>query len=127
MSALAVLSDGSIDCVPASCLLRPWPNAKAAMLVRGAAHPAGCGEVSVIVSAEPARHLCPWPWPALVDRFTVWRNGATAIWLAGDRAEVLTDRAWRGTRPWVPPPPIPRARVVPKLPAASTDAPAQAE
>ena len=38
-------------------------------------------EASVIVSAEPARGLCPRPWPSLVDRFTVWRYGAVAIWL----------------------------------------------
>ena len=57
------------------------PHAKAALLVRGATHPDGCADASVIVSAEPARGLCPRPWPALVDRFTVWRNGATAIWL----------------------------------------------
>jgi hypothetical protein len=65
------------------------------MLVRGATHPDGCGEVSVIVSAEPARGLCPRPWPGLVDRFTVWRYGATAIWLDGRRARIVTDRAYR--------------------------------
>ena len=79
-------------------------------------HPDGCGEVSVIVSAEPARGLCPRPWPALVDRFTVWRNGATAIWLNGSHAYVLTDRAYRGDRPWVPPPPTPHAHAAPTLP-----------
>jgi hypothetical protein len=35
---------------------------------------------------------------------------------------VLTDRAFRGVRPWVPPPPVPRAHQVPALPAAKTDA-----
>ena len=80
-----------------ACLLHPIDHAKGVLLVRGAAHPDGCGEVSVIVSAEPARGLCPQPWPALVDRFTVWRYGATAVWLNGDHATLLTDRAWRGT------------------------------
>jgi competence protein ComEC len=59
--------------------------------------------------------LCQRPWPALVDRFTVWRNGATAIWLDGRRAHIVTDRAYRGDRPWVPPLPTPRAHVVPAL------------
>jgi len=76
----------------------------------------------VIVSAEPARGLCPRPWPALVDRFTVWRYGATAIWLDADHARVLTDRAFRGNRPWVTPLPTPRPRVLPALPPAQTDA-----
>jgi competence protein ComEC len=110
--------DGAITCRDEACLLRPVPNAKAALLVRGAPHPEGCAEASVIVSAEPARGLCARPWPALVDRFTVWRYGATAIWLDGPHATILTDRAYRGNRPWVPPPPSPRARVAPTLPVA---------
>ena len=54
-------ADGAIACSKEACLLRPVPGAKAALLVRGAAHPDGCGEASVIVSAEPARGLCPRP------------------------------------------------------------------
>jgi competence protein ComEC len=114
-------SDGAISCEKDACMLRPRPLAKAALLVRGALHPEGCAESSVIVSAEPARGLCPKPWPALVDRFTVWRYGAVAIWLNTRHAYVLTDRAYRGIRPWVPPPPVPRAHQVPALPAARTD------
>ena len=69
----------------------------AAMLVRGATHPDGCAVSSVIVSAEPARGLCPKPWPKLVDRFTVWRYGAAAIWLdPGRRARA--DRPRRARR-----------------------------
>ena len=113
--------DGAIACREGVCLLRPVRNAKGALLVRGASHPAGCAEASVIVSAEPARGLCARPWPALVDRFTVWRYGATAIWLDGRRATIVTDRAYRGDRPWVPPPPSPRARAVPGLPVAQPD------
>ena len=114
-------ADGAIICQKDACLLRPVPRAKAALLVRGAAHPDGCQEVSVIVSAEPARGLCQRPWPALVDRFTVWRNGATAIWLDGRRARILTDRAYRGDRPWVPPVPTPREHASPSLPPAPTE------
>ena len=112
---------GAIVCRPEACMLRPWPQAKAALLVRGGTHPGHCAEISVIVAAEPARGLCPRPWPALVDRFTVWRNGATSIWLDRDGARVLTDRAYRGARPWVPPPPVPRQRPVPSLPPASME------
>jgi competence protein ComEC len=42
-----------------------------------------------------------WPWPALVDRFTVWRYGSVAIWLRPTGVEIVSDRAFRGTRPWV--------------------------
>jgi competence protein ComEC len=111
-------ADGAISCQPGVCLMRPLANAKGALLVRVASHPDGCSQASVIVSAEPARGLCPHPWPALVDRFTVWRDGAAAIWLDAHRARIVTDRAYRGERPWVPPPPSPRERVVPSLPSA---------
>jgi competence protein ComEC len=114
-------ADGAIACSAQSCMLQPVAGAKAALLVRGALHPEGCREASVIVSAEPARGLCQRPWPALVDRFTVWRYGATAIWLEGRHARILTDRAWRGDRPWVPPPPTPRVRTVPALPPAQSE------
>jgi competence protein ComEC len=116
-------ADGAIICSPEQCMLRPHPDALAAMLVRGATHPDGCAAASVIVAAEPARRLCPKPWPQLVDRFTVWRDGAAAIWLDPGGARVLTDRAERGTRPWVPPPPTPRSRVRPGLVPALSDKP----
>jgi competence protein ComEC len=115
------VAGGAIVCSPEECMLRPRPDVLAAMLVRGATHPNGCSVSSVIVSAEPARRLCPYPWPKLVDRFTVWRYGAAAIWLDPGGARVLTDRAERGTRPWVPPPPTPRSRVRPGLVPALTD------
>jgi competence protein ComEC len=115
---------GVLDCQPDVCLLRPYRDRLGAMLVRGALHPAGCGAVSIIVSAEPARGLCPKPWPKLVDRFTVWRFGSTAIWLDRDGARILTDRAERGDRPWVQPLPKPRKAAAPTLPPAPVDPPA---
>jgi competence protein ComEC len=47
---------------------------------------------------------------AYVDRFSVWRDGAHAIWLEPSGPRIMSDREYRGTRPWVPPPPVPRAR-----------------
>jgi competence protein ComEC len=112
----------AIHCEQGACLLQPYPDRPAALLVRGAQHPAGCGQVSIIVSAEPARGLCPKPWPKLVDRFTVWRYGSTAIWLDRDGARILTDRRDRGNRHWVQPLPKPR-KAVPVLPPAAVDRP----
>lgn len=114
-------ADGAITCQKDACLLRPVSKAKAALLVRGASHPAGCREASVIVSAEPARGLCERPWPSLVDRFTVWRNGAASIWLDGRHARIMTDRLYRGDRPWVPKVPTPREHAAPVLPSAPTE------
>jgi competence protein ComEC len=111
-----------ITCGIGACLLRPYPERPGAMLARGALHPDFCDQVSVIVSAEPARGLCPKPWPKLVDRFTVWRYGSAAVWLQPNGAFMLTDRTERGDRPWVPP--LPHARKsVPTLPPAAIDTP----
>src|SRR4051812_2775040 len=70
-----------IRCETGACLLRPYGDRAGALLAQGSQHPSGCDQVSVIISAEPARGLCPRPWPDLVDRFTVWRSGSAAIWL----------------------------------------------
>jgi competence protein ComEC len=110
-----------VSCHDDACLLRPYPDRPGAMLARGARHPDFCAQVSVTVSAEPARGLCPRPWPQLVDRFTVWRNGSAAIWLEAGGARIVTDRDERGDRPWVPPPPKPRKAAAPVLPAAPVD------
>ncbi len=100
---------GPIPTVPAQC----W------CAVPGT--PRFCQRSSVIVSAEPARGLCPRPWPKLVDRFTVWRYGSTAVWLDREGARVLTDRTERGDRPWVTPLPKPRKAAAPALPPAALD------
>jgi len=94
---------GAIRCTPAACTLRG-----SAVLLRGRAAGAECGRAAVIVSAEPVRGRCAGT--QVVDRFAVWRNGAHAVWLGEAGAEVVSDRAWRGARPWVPPVPVPRAR-----------------
>ncbi|MGI4955466.1 MAG: ComEC/Rec2 family competence protein [Janthinobacterium lividum] len=89
------------------------------LLLRGNAGTAPCDGVSLVVSAEPARGTCRGA--ALLDRFTVWRDGAHMVWLNGAAAPtVLSDRAHRGARPWVPAPPVPR-RVVPDLPVAASE------
>lgn len=113
-------ADGAILCDGSGCTLRPRPDAGAARLVRQADRIGDCGGLVVLVSAGPARGLCAKPWPTLVDRFTVWRDGATAIWLEPEGARIVTDREARGARPWVPP--VPQARPpASSLPAAQVD------
>jgi competence protein ComEC len=114
-------ADNAIVCANDLCTLRPIAGARGILLVRGTAHPDGCGDIAIIVSAEPARGLCARPWPALVDRFTVWRRGAAAIWLQGRGAYVLTDRTNRGTRPWVPSLPAPHERPLGTAPVAKPE------
>jgi competence protein ComEC len=104
-------------------LLRARPDGPAALLVRGPGKVEECASAAIIVSAEPARGLCPRPWPKLVDRFTVWREGAAAVWLDPGGVRIVTDRADRGVRPWTPPPPVAKVRPASKLPLAETDRP----
>ncbi len=114
-------SADAVSCEADACRLNPGGLHRAALLVTGPAKPAECQGIDVVVSAEPARGLCPRPWPRVVDRFTVWREGAVAIWLTDAGADILTDRSARGSRPWVPGPPPPRAKTSPILPRATLD------
>ncbi|TPG61421.1 ComEC/Rec2 family competence protein [Roseomonas nepalensis] len=131
--AAALPREGEVPgaaCTPLSCLLRPRGDGPAAVLLRappreggrGRRAPAGpvlaetgCGEAAVLVSLEPIRGRCR-DVPR-VDRFSAWRDGSHAIWLGRDGVVVLSDRAFRGDRPWVPPVPVPRAQPQAEPPA----------
>lgn len=99
---------GAIRCDAAACLLRPRADGPAALLLRRVPEASPCGRAALLVSAEPIRLRCPDA--VVIDRFSVWRDGPHAAWLGADGLHVVSDRAWRGARPWVPPPPRPRAR-----------------
>lgn len=89
------------------------------LLLRANARASNCAGVTLLISAEPARDECPASVP-YVDRFSVWRNGAHAIWLTAAGPHIVSDRSARGDRPWVPGLPTPR-RATPNLPMATTD------
>ncbi|MBO1080356.1 ComEC/Rec2 family competence protein [Roseomonas haemaphysalidis] len=111
--------EGAMDCTLTACRFQPRPDVPAAMLLRLERAPrrnetappvqAGehCGRSEVMISPEPIRGRCRST--AVVDRFSVWRDGPHAIWLTADGVRIVSDRAWRGQRPWVPPPPRPAA------------------
>lgn len=116
---LRAMADATPGCDASSC------RSGNVLVMRGSAHQADCAGVALLVSSEPARGICAAA--ALLDRFTVWRDGAHAVWLRAGAPLVLSDREARGARPWVPPPPTPR-REVPDLPMAPTEAlPAESE
>ena len=58
-------------------------------------------DASAVLSLQPVRLRCAVP---VIDRFSVWREGAYAIWLDPAGARVLSDRAERGERVWMPRP-----------------------
>jgi competence protein ComEC len=65
---------------------------------------AACSETAaVILSPEPLRDACDGEGRVVIDRFSVWREGAIAVWLQTDRKiRVLSDKDVQGARPWVP-------------------------
>lgn len=108
LPAVGEAAGGAIACTRDGCRLRPVVDGPQALLLRGGVPDAGCGDAALVVSAEPLRGRCRGR--AVIDRFSVWRDGPHAAWFARDGVRVVSDRQWRGARPWVPPPPVPRAR-----------------
>ncbi|MFC3124646.1 ComEC/Rec2 family competence protein [Pseudoroseomonas globiformis] len=108
--------NGTLRCEDRTCRFQPIAGGPVAMLIRVPRPKRGqeaeevralayCDDATLMVSAEPIRGRCRGV--GVVDRFSVWRDGAHAIWLGTDGVRVLSDRAARGDRPWVPPPPLP--------------------
>ncbi|WP_159997014.1 ComEC/Rec2 family competence protein [Roseomonas sp. 18066] len=108
---------GGLDCTPGECRFTPEGGGGVALLLRAVPARRGqpappilaaphCGQAALLLSAEPIRGRCDGT-PRL-DRFSTWRDGAHAVWLTPAGAVMESDRARRGARPWVPPPPVPR-------------------
>jgi competence protein ComEC len=87
-------ADGTVVCTPQSCRLQG--EAEALLLRKGN----DCS-AALLVSAEPIRGDCPPDLPR-IDRFSVWHDGAFAAWLDAWGVRLLSDRDYRGERPWVP-------------------------
>lgn len=100
-----VFADGALHCTPSYCLFRPRRDASAALLLRTAATVRLCPKAAIVITPAPDRGRCAGDGIPDVDRFSVWRNGATEIWLTSRGARIVSDRSVRGARPWVPPPP----------------------
>jgi competence protein ComEC len=61
-----------------------------------------CRMAVLVISPEPLRGACDGSRQPVIDRFSVWRDGAIAIWLKPHGISVSTDRQAQGNRPWVP-------------------------
>lgn len=107
---------GAVRCDADGCLLQNGPNA---VFLARTGRRTDCVGVALVVSAEPVRGVCP-PSVPVVNRFTVWRDGAHAKWFTNDGLIIVSDRSVRGARPWVPPPPAPHQAGV-QLPKAASE------
>ena len=65
-----------------------------------------CPVATLVVSPKPLRGLCRGQGRVVVDRFTVWRDGAVAAWVTPTSVRLRTDREVEGNRPWVLPWPV---------------------
>ncbi len=122
--------DGPVFCDASTCrivlrgqtvlLLREHGRGSGRAKAGGAAAPpmagTGCAKLALLLSPAPARGICRGR--PLIDRFTVWREGAQAVWIGSGGVRVRSDRDDRGLRPWIP---VPGKRRVPALPMARTE------
>ncbi|HWA80665.1 MAG TPA: ComEC/Rec2 family competence protein [Acetobacteraceae bacterium] len=100
---------GALRCTETACLFRPHPMGPTVLLLRGKRAPRSCPDAALIIAptlalgtgtAACADEGAPVIAP-LIDRPGLRRNGSYAVWL-GRRLSILSDRALRGERPWVP-------------------------
>jgi competence protein ComEC len=90
--------DGRLRCDGLGCIYKAGGRA-VALLRDGLAHDEDCRIADILISARPVRGNCPAP-SLVIDRFDLWRHGATAIWLDGDDIRVRTVADYQGARPW---------------------------
>jgi competence protein ComEC len=114
------VAGGAITCGPLGCRWSTgagdvWLARPPARGVRPDVPREECEGLVLIVSAEPLRRRCGAT--PHVDRFSVWRDGAHAARIMPEGLHLVSDRAARGERPWVPPVPRPRNS---REPAAET-------
>ena len=125
-SAGMASADGAVACTATACILRPRPDSPAVQLLRGPPDAAVCSH-ALVVSPEPLRLDCrstPQAGAVIIDRFSVWREGAHAVWITPRGVTILTDRSVRGDRLWVTPLPTrTRQPPGPALPPALVDVP----
>jgi competence protein ComEC len=110
--ALGQSADGRIRCDRLGCLYQAGPT-MVAILRSPAALADDCAVAALVIILDAARIRCRNGTP-VIDRATLLTEGSHAVWLQGGEPRVISDRAFRGERPWVTMPwrrPDPQARV----------------
>jgi competence protein ComEC len=101
-------ADGLLSCDAASCLYRAQGHI-AALVQDASALAEDCRNADVVIATIPVRRRCASA-QAVIDRFSLWREGGHAVWLEPGAVRIESVRASRGERPWVPSLPTPRDR-----------------
>ncbi len=84
-----------VACSASGCLV--------GLVLLALAPPFDCQGAPVVVAAVPLRGACAAPGQVVLDRFSVWRDGAIALWHQPAGWQMVTDRMVEGARPWVMP------------------------
>lgn len=126
--------DATLPGLSCAARLCRWDSARGPVLFAQGPEdlPDPCPRDAVVLLREPGRWACRGV-PIRIDRFTVWRSGAAAVYAqaAGWRLETVRDG--RGVRPWAPAPETRRERLAalgippppaPPAPAARAPRPA---
>lgn len=93
-----ISADGRLRCDGLGCIYRAGGRT-VALLRDGLAHDEDCRIVDILISQRPVRGRCPTP-SLVIDRFDLWRHGATAIWLDGGKIRIRTVAEYQGARLW---------------------------
>jgi competence protein ComEC len=91
-------ADRRLSCDALGCIYRA--SGRTVALIRDpAALLEDCKIAAVVISDAPIRRA-QCRGPIIIDKFKLWRDGAHALWLDGERLRVETVRESRGERPW---------------------------
>ncbi len=91
--------DGRLICDPDWCLYRE-AGRRVAFVRKRAGVKAACADSALVISAVPIRRRICAGGGVVIDRFSLWRHGARAIWLESDGIRVASAATWQGDRPW---------------------------
>jgi competence protein ComEC len=94
-----VSTDRALRCDPLGC--RYVARERTVSIVRDpVALSEDCTDSDLVVATELTQVSCGGR-PAIIDRRTLMSRGSHAVWLERRRVRILSDREFRGTRPWV--------------------------
>ncbi len=93
----AALSE-TIKCDTLGCMFQK-NGLTIALVWQEAALSEDCWVADIIISRVPVRGDCSKP-QYVIDRYDLWKNGAHALYLDGQRVKIVSTTDVRGTRPW---------------------------
>jgi len=89
-----------LRCDSLGCIYRAGAR-RIALVSHAGALAEDCARAEIVVSRVPVRGRCRGP-KVVIDRFSLWRAGAHALWLGADDVRVESVRDRLGARPWHP-------------------------